>query len=159
MSQQSDQALMTQIIKFLRNGPADLETIVQQLGVTRAQFRSARYGYGGELAMVKANVCIPRPIAAEGWVYKITDRMGKGKKGADLNLAKTYSVLLAQQTTLGIQVKRLLTHVKPPQHQRDLQGALGSIRQALGYFDQLVGDTGGAYSEKTLHLINQVKTP
>ena len=148
MSQQSEQALMVQVIKLLRHGPLSLDAITRQLGVSKEQFRSARYGYGGELAMIKANVCIPRPIASEGWVYKITDRMGASKRGADNNLAMSYSDLLARQTTLGNQAKRLKSHIKNQQHRQDLQVVIDHIRQAIGFLDQLVGDTGGSYSRE-----------
>ena len=90
------------------------------------------------------------------WVYKITDQMGMGDQGAELNLAASYSMLLAQQTTLGMQAVRLKSHIRDRQQRHDLQVAIDHIGVAIGYFDQLTGDLFGTVSEKTLHSIRRV---
>jgi hypothetical protein len=94
---------------LLTDGPMDLERILAHTGMTRDQFREARYSLPGLLAMEDAGVTIPRPVRSEGFIYKLADnyRTGNVDDDAEPSLQAAVSDLLTRVATIYLDVEKL----------------------------------------------------
>jgi hypothetical protein len=102
---------MVDMIRILqRRGPLTIDDLCSRLGIDHALFKNCRYGLPGRLALEDQGLTIPRPVAKEGYVYKLaqTYRAGPAATDGEPNVCQTLSDTLTRQATIYIDVERLI---------------------------------------------------
>lgn len=110
-------------------GPMTLEDLCAHLQVDLATFRKSRYSLAGRLALEDKDVIIPRPIAAEGYVYKLAERWRAGTaEDGDPNIQGATSDMVTRVATIFDDLSRLCDKVSG---KTGIGKALRKLRRAM----------------------------
>lgn len=153
-------SLMESVIELIElEGPQTLEQICYELSVSPAAFREARYSLPGQLALEDQGKIIPRPVVAEGYIYKLAEGLNTGAVDSDgrLNLQTATSELLTRVATIYTDVEGLVMFAPARSAARKLLRKLQkAVDSTLDRAEDVAIEMKAPISAKAQHLLDRI---
>lgn len=150
-------ARMNELVDLLETyGPADIDFIVNQLGVSEQSFHIARSSMEGRMALADRGVVIPRPVAGEGYLYKISGgyRTGDVATNAEPNVLAALSDLATRLVTFVGDLDGIVDMLPPSTVRRMLKRAHKMIDVGTDQTVAAAQALGAPLSDRALHTID-----
>jgi hypothetical protein len=149
-----------QVIDYLQAaGPSTIDDITSALRITEDQFRTSRYSLPGMMAMEDRNVVIPRPVAGEGYIYKLAASYQTGGVDTDgkPNLQGSSSDVLTRLATVYVEVEGLVAQVPGRSAYRKLLRKLQkALDNTIDRAEDLIHEVDGPISDKAQYVLDRI---
>jgi hypothetical protein len=142
---------MAEIIAIIqKRGPLTIDDICARMRFDHGTFKMVRYGLPGRLALEDNGVTMPRPVASEGYTYKLAETYTVGGPVTDgePNVQTALSDTLTRQATIYTDIERLIDFL--PKGTK-VRGMLRKLQKGL----DLVVTEMGAVAETTDTPVSQ----
>jgi hypothetical protein len=152
---------MVDMIELIElEGPQTIDEICVELGIDHQLFKVCRYGLPGRLALEDHGVTIPRPVAVEGYVYKLAEAYKTGTTSdGEPNLNKALSDTMTRQATVYTDVERLIDLLALPRTDpirvalRSLQKDLDKVVTRMG---EIAKASGAPVSQWAAYVLDKI---
>lgn len=153
-------ARTVEVIQYLQTyTTATLDQICIDLGLSREEFRQARYSLPGCIAMEDYDVIIPRPVREEGFVYKLATIINTGDVDTDpeLNFQTSFGDVLTRLATIYVDVERDVDKQPPRSAVRKLLRKLQkSLDTTLDRAEDVAVDAEAPISRKAQYVLDKI---